>query len=100
MKTESKPEESQPTSDSQSSVKSSSKPVASKRGKGNLFSSFAKTKPPKPKQADSVRSQCQKYCDVIFKTTRLIFEKQTTQSDANDGKLVLSWFQSASADMA
>ncbi|EPS32841.1 hypothetical protein PDE_07802 [Penicillium oxalicum 114-2] len=65
VKTESKPEESQPTSDSQSSVKSSSKPVASKRGKGNLFSSFAKTKPPKPKQADS----------------------QTTQSDANDAML-------------
>lgn len=54
-KVESKPEESQPTSDSQSSVKSTGKPAAPKREKSNLFSSFAKTKPPKPKAAESVR---------------------------------------------
>ncbi|OOQ88412.1 hypothetical protein PEBR_12027 [Penicillium brasilianum] len=52
-KPESKPEESQPTSDSQSSVKSTGKPAALKREKSNLFSSFAKTKPPKPKPAES-----------------------------------------------
>lgn len=52
---ESKPEDSQPTSDSQSSVKSTGKPPAPKREKSDLFSSFAKTKPPKPKPAESVR---------------------------------------------
>ncbi|KAJ5488673.1 hypothetical protein N7539_003563 [Penicillium diatomitis] len=53
VRQENKPDESQPTSDSQSSVKSSSKSAAPQKGKSNLFSSFAKTKPPKPKHADS-----------------------------------------------
>ncbi|KAJ5900708.1 uncharacterized protein N7473_004778 [Penicillium subrubescens] len=52
-KLESKPEDSQPASDSQSSVKSTGKPAAPKREKSNLFSSFAKTKPPKPKPTES-----------------------------------------------